>query len=108
VRQLTTDNNVSVSFDSFGFSVTDFQTGIPLMRCDSIGDHYPVTSPSNFSDLTSGIWHSRLSHPMFLFCSLFIKISFLVVNIWILSMFVILVCLANMLSCLLIYPEMLL
>jgi hypothetical protein len=64
VRQLTTDNNVSVSFDPFGFSIFDFQTGIPLMRCDSIGDLYPVTSqPSNFVGLTSGLWHSRPGHP---------------------------------------------
>jgi histone deacetylase 1/2 len=64
VRQLTTDINVSVSFDPFGFSVIDFQTGIPLMRCDSIGDLYPVTSQlSHFVGLTSSLWHSRLGHP---------------------------------------------
>lgn len=34
VWQLTIDNNVSVSFDPFGFSVNDFQAGIPLMICD--------------------------------------------------------------------------
>jgi len=65
VRQLTTNNNVSVSFDPFGFSVTDFQTGIPLMRCDSVDDLYHVTSPSNFTGLTSSLWHSRLGHPSF-------------------------------------------
>ena len=34
VRRLTTNNNVSVSFDPFGFTVSDFQTGMPFMRCD--------------------------------------------------------------------------
>ena len=55
VRQLTTDNNVSVSFDPFGFSVTDFKTGIPLMRCDSVGDLYPVTSAAPFAGLASSV-----------------------------------------------------
>src|ERR1044072_8432174 len=63
VRRLTTDNNISVSFDPFGFSVSDFQTGIPLMRCDSVGDLYPVTFPSSFVGLTSRLWHRRLGHP---------------------------------------------
>lgn len=40
VRQLTIDNNVSVSFDPFGFSIFDFHTRISLMRCNSFG---PVT-----------------------------------------------------------------
>ncbi|MCH85036.1 hypothetical protein A2U01_0005877 [Trifolium medium] len=63
VRQLTTDNNVSISFDPFGFSVIDFRTGTPLMRCDSLGDLYPVTSPSHFAGLASSLWHNRLGHP---------------------------------------------
>ena len=63
VRRLTTDNNVSVSFDPFGFTVSDFQTGITLLRCDSRGDLYPVTNPPSFSGLTSSLWHSRLGHP---------------------------------------------
>ncbi|GAU28442.1 hypothetical protein TSUD_54930 [Trifolium subterraneum] len=45
--------------------------GTPLMRCDSHGDLYPVTSLSHFAGLASTLWHSRL----------FIKISLLVVNI---------------------------
>lgn len=63
VRQLTTDNNVSVSFDPFGFSVHDFQTGIPLMRCDSPGELYPVTTSYPFAGLAHTIWHDRLGHP---------------------------------------------
>ena len=63
VRRLTTDNNVSVSFDPFGFTVSDFQTGITLLRCDSRGDLYPVTTPPSFAGLTSSLWHSRLGHP---------------------------------------------
>ncbi|XP_057445158.1 uncharacterized protein LOC130737411 [Lotus japonicus] len=55
VRQLTTDNNVFVSFDPFGFSVADFKTGIPLLRCDSVGDLYPITNPTHFAGLASGV-----------------------------------------------------
>ncbi|GAU48004.1 hypothetical protein TSUD_404810 [Trifolium subterraneum] len=38
-------------------------TGVPLMRCDSLGDLYPVTSTSHFAGLASSLWHSRLGHP---------------------------------------------
>ncbi|XP_071695889.1 uncharacterized protein [Rutidosis leptorrhynchoides] len=68
VRQFTRDNLVSVEFDPFGFSVKDFQTRRLLLRCDSTGDLYPVTTPTSHSSqvalLTSPItWHQRLGHP---------------------------------------------
>ena len=69
VRKFTIDNDISVEFDPFGFSVKDFQTGIILMRCDSSGDLYPLTSrptttyPSNFVALSKELWHNRLGHP---------------------------------------------
>jgi hypothetical protein len=69
VERLTTDNNVSIIFDSFGFSVNDLHTGMPPMRCDSIGDLYPITNsypvshPPTFAALTSGLWHIHLGHP---------------------------------------------
>jgi len=72
VRQFTTDNNVSIEFDPFGFSVKDFQTGMPIMRCASQGDLYPITNhnitnkakhPSTFAALSSSTWHNRLGHP---------------------------------------------
>lgn len=44
---LTTNNIVYVSFDPLGFTVSDFQMGILLMRYDNRGDLYPVTTPSN-------------------------------------------------------------
>ncbi|GJR26918.1 ribonuclease H-like domain-containing protein [Tanacetum coccineum] len=40
------DNNYTVEFDAFGFSVKDFLTRHILLRCDSSGDLYPVTSSS--------------------------------------------------------------
>jgi len=43
VRQLTTDNNVSLSLDLFDFSIFDFETEISLMRCNSHGNLYPIT-----------------------------------------------------------------
>ena len=46
VRQFTRDNNCTVEFDAFGFSVKDFLTRHILLRCDSSGDLYPVTQPS--------------------------------------------------------------
>nr|GEV26426.1 hypothetical protein [Tanacetum cinerariifolium] len=42
-RQFTRDNDVSVEFDAYGFSVKDYQTWWLLLRCDSTGDLYPVT-----------------------------------------------------------------
>lgn len=69
MRRLTIDNNISITFDPFGFSVNDFQTRMPLMRCDSIGDLYPITDnysvshPSTFAAHTSSLWHNRLGHP---------------------------------------------
>jgi hypothetical protein len=45
VRRLTTNNNVSIEFDPFGFVVKDYQTWIPIIRCDSTEDLYSL-SPS--------------------------------------------------------------
>ena len=71
VRQFTTDNMVSISFDPFGFSVNDLQTGTRLMRCDSVGDLYPLfpnfqatsSDHSAFTTVSRDIWHNRLGHP---------------------------------------------
>ncbi|GJQ93588.1 ribonuclease H-like domain-containing protein [Tanacetum coccineum] len=69
IRQFTRDNNMSVDFDAYGFSVKDNQTRRLLLCCDSTGDLYPVTQqPSNtttFSLLTLSptTWHKRLGHP---------------------------------------------
>ncbi|KAL2936002.1 Retrovirus-related Pol polyprotein from transposon RE1 [Bienertia sinuspersici] len=72
VRKFTTDNNVSIEFDPFGFSVKDLQTGSSLVRCNSSGDLYPFftksqasgsSPPSAFAVVSSDLWHSRLGHP---------------------------------------------
>lgn len=68
VRKFATDNSVSVEFDPFGFSVKDLQTGMRLMRCESQGNLYPITtsqaiSPSSFAALAPSLWHARLGHP---------------------------------------------
>jgi hypothetical protein len=70
VRRLTTDNPISIEFDRFGFLVKDYQTRIPILRCDSTGELYPfslpsarVTPPSTFAALTQDFWHKRLGHP---------------------------------------------
>ncbi|GKB25304.1 hypothetical protein Tco_0864705, partial [Tanacetum coccineum] len=42
----TRDNNCTIEFDAFGFSVKDYLTRHILLRCDSSGDLYPVTKPS--------------------------------------------------------------
>nr|GEW44759.1 ribonuclease H-like domain-containing protein [Tanacetum cinerariifolium] len=49
VRQFTRDNNCTIEFDAFGFSVKDYLTRHMLLRCDSSGDLYPVTKVVNFS-----------------------------------------------------------
>ncbi|GJU08395.1 ribonuclease H-like domain-containing protein [Tanacetum coccineum] len=69
VRQFTCDNDVSVEFDAYGFSVKDYQTGRLLLRCDSTGDLYPVTqqpssqTPVVLLSFSSTTWHKRLGHP---------------------------------------------
>ncbi|GJV77080.1 ribonuclease H-like domain-containing protein [Tanacetum coccineum] len=67
VRQFTRDNNCTIEFDAFGFSVKDFLTRHILLRCDSSGDLYPVTKSSNlpvaFVSTSSSTWHQRLGHP---------------------------------------------
>ncbi|XP_076881926.1 uncharacterized protein LOC143530200 [Bidens hawaiensis] len=45
VRRLTTGNWVSIEFDPFGFLVKDFKTRIPIIRCNSSGDLYPLLPP---------------------------------------------------------------
>ncbi|GJT51849.1 ribonuclease H-like domain-containing protein [Tanacetum coccineum] len=68
VHQFTRDNDVSVEFDAYGFSVKDYQTR-RLLRCDSTGDLYPVTQQllSQTSifllSFSSTTWHRRLGHP---------------------------------------------
>ncbi|GKD32338.1 hypothetical protein Tco_1247847, partial [Tanacetum coccineum] len=67
VRQFTRDNNCTVEFDAFGFSVRDFLTRHILLRCDSSGDLYPVTPPSPIPkallSVSPTMWHQRLGHP---------------------------------------------
>ncbi|KAJ0575196.1 putative RNA-directed DNA polymerase [Helianthus annuus] len=65
VRKFTRDNQVSIEFDPFGFSLKDLKTGTFLSRHDSTGDLYPLTPPSfalaSVSQPTP--WHNRLGHP---------------------------------------------
>jgi len=71
VRHFTIDNNVTIEFDPFGFSVKDIQMGIPIMRCDSTGDLYSLTtttrhqstSPTTIAALSPNLWHNRSGHP---------------------------------------------
>ncbi|GJY70348.1 ribonuclease H-like domain-containing protein [Tanacetum coccineum] len=69
VRKFTRDNDVSVEFDAYGFSVRDYQTRRILLRCDSTGDLYPVTQQSSSQtpvvllSFSSTTWHRRLGHP---------------------------------------------
>nr|GEY82382.1 ribonuclease H-like domain-containing protein [Tanacetum cinerariifolium] len=69
VRQFTHDNDVSVEFDAYGFSVKDYLTGRLLLRCDSTGDLYPATqqpssqTPVVLLSFSSTTWHKRLGHP---------------------------------------------
>ncbi|GJT07828.1 ribonuclease H-like domain-containing protein [Tanacetum coccineum] len=66
IRQFVRDNNCTVEFDAFGFSVKDFMTRRVLLRCDSTGDLYPVTTPSPIPQallVSQHMWHQRLGHP---------------------------------------------
>nr|GEZ00598.1 ribonuclease H-like domain-containing protein [Tanacetum cinerariifolium] len=65
--EFTRDNNCTIEFDTFGFSVKDFLTRHIDLRCDSSGDLYPVTKLSSLLNalmsLSTSTWHQRLSHP---------------------------------------------
>ncbi|GJV38173.1 ribonuclease H-like domain-containing protein [Tanacetum coccineum] len=69
VCKFTRDNDVSVEFDAYGFSVKDYQTQRLLLHCDSTGDLYLVTHqpPSQTQvvllSFNSTTWHRRLGHP---------------------------------------------
>ncbi|GJR24214.1 ribonuclease H-like domain-containing protein [Tanacetum coccineum] len=66
VRQFICHNNCTIEFDVFGFSVKDFMTRRVLLRCDSTGDLYPVTTPSLIPHVffvSQHTWHQRLGHP---------------------------------------------
>ncbi|GKA95165.1 ribonuclease H-like domain-containing protein [Tanacetum coccineum] len=66
VRQFVRDNDCTIEFDSFGFSVKDFMTRRVLLQRDSIGDLYLVTAPSPISHaflVSQHTWHQRLGHP---------------------------------------------
>ncbi|GJV48324.1 ribonuclease H-like domain-containing protein [Tanacetum coccineum] len=69
VRQFTRDNNCTIEFDAFGFSVKDYVTRHILLRCDSSGGLYPVTNQSTsliaFLSTSASMWHQRLGHPVY-------------------------------------------
>nr|GEY17754.1 ribonuclease H-like domain-containing protein [Tanacetum cinerariifolium] len=60
------DNNFTVEFDAFGFSVKDFLTRHIHLRCDSLEDLYPVTQPSPIPHALLSVnpttLHRRLGH----------------------------------------------
>ncbi|GKD26601.1 ribonuclease H-like domain-containing protein [Tanacetum coccineum] len=66
VCQFVRDNDCTIEFDSFGFSVKDFMTRRVLLRCDSTGDLYHVTAPFPIPHaflVSQHTWHHRLGHP---------------------------------------------
>jgi hypothetical protein len=67
VCSLNHDNNVSVEFDPFGFSIKDLPTHTEILRCNSSGALYPLgpSSPEAFVTATPtvDVWHLRLGHP---------------------------------------------
>ncbi|GJY86810.1 ribonuclease H-like domain-containing protein [Tanacetum coccineum] len=66
VHQFVRDNNCTIEFDVFGFSVKDFLTSRVLLRCDSTGDLYLITAPSPIPHaflVSQHTWHQRLGHP---------------------------------------------
>jgi hypothetical protein len=63
VRQFTRDNNCTIEFDAFGFSVKDLQTRRVILRSNSSDDLYtvPATPQANLATSTN-LWHHRLGH----------------------------------------------
>ncbi|GJU67587.1 ribonuclease H-like domain-containing protein [Tanacetum coccineum] len=66
VHQFTCDNNCSIEFDPFGFSVKDLWTRHLLLRCNSTGDLYPIipttSSPTPLLSTNQSTWHQHLGH----------------------------------------------
>ena len=66
VRKLTPDNNLSVEFDPFGFSIKDLCSRALLLRSDSGSDLYPLSCPApppRALHASVDLWHARLGHP---------------------------------------------
>jgi len=67
IRSLTRENNVSVEFDPFGFSIKDLPAHTEMLRCNSSSTLYPLgpSSPEAFVAATStvDVWHQHLGHP---------------------------------------------
>ena len=68
VRRFTRDNQVSVEFDPFGFSLKDLKTKRTLSRHNSTGTLYTFTPPqlppqATFIASHNLPWHDRLGHP---------------------------------------------
>ncbi|KAJ0592479.1 hypothetical protein HanHA300_Chr03g0085581 [Helianthus annuus] len=68
VRRFTRDNQVSIEFDPFGFSLKDLKTKKTLSRHNSTGTLYTFTPPqlppqATFIASHHLPWHDRLGHP---------------------------------------------
>ena len=64
VRQFTRDNNCTIEFDAFGFSVKDLQTRRVILRSNSSDGLYTVPATPQANLVTStDLWHHRLGHP---------------------------------------------
>nr|GEW90948.1 ribonuclease H-like domain-containing protein [Tanacetum cinerariifolium] len=59
----TRDNNCTIEFDTFEFSVKCFLTRHILLRCDLYLVTQPSSLPSALMSLSSSTWHQRLGHP---------------------------------------------
>ncbi|GJT97859.1 hypothetical protein Tco_1093377 [Tanacetum coccineum] len=84
VRQFTRDNNCTIEFDAFGFSVKDFLTRHILLRCDSSGDLYlvtkPSTSPTAFLSTSTSRGINGLSHTVLKVLTHFVYRQFISCN----------------------------
>ena len=67
VRQFTRDNNCSIEFDALGFSVKDIPIRRVMLRCNSAGDLYTLSTappaPQAHLAISTDLWHHRLGHP---------------------------------------------
>jgi hypothetical protein len=71
------DNNCSIQFDSFGFSVEDPSMRHIILCCNSSDDLYtisptlPSTAPSRSLTVSTTLWHYNLGHTIL--CKAFLK-----------------------------------
>ncbi|XP_075079790.1 uncharacterized protein LOC142165046 [Nicotiana tabacum] len=86
VHKFVSDNNCSMEFDPFGLSIKELKTKKHLLRCNSSGPLYALTSSSAgfaatrrpaiaATHVSPNLWHRCLGHPSSAILASFIRVN---------------------------------